>query len=356
MLLKTHPALLASLLFLMPAASPQSSAAPPDLPSAIGSRSKLEEARKAFAMGHAQEALQQLDSLAKLSPEPAGVEQLRGFIYYQQRDMVSAEAAYAKAVAQDPADRESMQMQGVALYSLGKPEQAIPLLEKARVAVPSANVDPNYVLGVCYIAVRRYDDARRAFAVQYGFAPDSAPAYLLAARLLLRQENPAMAENYAHQALALQPALPLAHLLLGEVDLARGQLPEAIAELKEERDMNPLNGNVYDRLGDAYVRSGDDAKAQVALSQAVLLEPNASGPYILLGKVMLNQQNYLLATLYLERAASMDPGNFMAHTLLGQAYRRTGRLAESKQQFDTAEQLQNGRKPAGVAPKLASPN
>jgi Flp pilus assembly protein TadD len=120
--------------------------------------------------------------------------------------------------------------------------------------------------------------------------------------------------------------------------------------------MDPLNGSVYDRLGDAYVRSGDDAKAQVALSQAVLLEPNATGPYILLGKVMLNQQNYLLATLYLERAASMDPGNSMAHTLLGQAYRRTGRLAESKQQFDTAEQIQNGRKPAGGAPKLSSPN
>jgi predicted Zn-dependent protease len=348
--------LLASLLCILPAAAQQPAAPSPNQPGLADSQAQLAQARKAFAVGHAQEALQQLDALAKLNPEPPGVEQLRGFIYYQQRNMGAAEAAYARAVAQDPNDRESMQMQGVALYSLGKPEQAIPLLEKARVAVPSANVDPNYVLGVCYIAVRRYDDARHAFALQYGFAPDSAPAYLLAARLLLRQENPAMAENYAHQALALQPSIPLAHLLLGEVDLARGQLPEAIAELKEERDMDPLNGSVYDRLGDAYVRSGDDAKAQVALSQAVLLEPNATGPYILLGKVMLNQQNYLLATLYLERAASMDPGNSMAHTLLGQAYRRTGRLAESKQQFDTAEQIQNGRKPAGGAPKLSSPN
>jgi predicted Zn-dependent protease len=307
--------------------------------------SELAAASKAFASGHAQEALTQLDALAKLTPEPAGVERLRGFIDYQQRDMVSAEAAYAKAVAQDPTDRESMQMRGVALYSLGRPAEAIPLLEKARVAVPSANVDPNYVLGVCYIAVRRYDDARRAFALQYGFAPDSAPAYLLAARLLLRQENPAMAENYARQALALQPSIPLAHLLLGEVDLARGQLPEAIAELKEERDRNPLNGQVYDRLGDAYVRAGDDAKAQLALSQAVLLEPNASGPYILLGKVMLDQQNSLLAILYLERAVAMDPGNSMAHTLLGQAYRRTGRADDAKKEFDAADRLQNGRKP-----------
>lgn len=352
MMRKRSQLLLATLLCILPAAAQQ----PPD------PQAELAQASKAFASGHAHEALTQLDALAKQTPEPAGVERLRGFIDYQQRDMLAAEAAYAKALAQDPNDREAMQMRGVALYSLGRPAEAIPLLEKARVAVPSANVDPNYVLGVCYIAVRRYDDARHAFALQYGFAPDSAPAYLLAARILLRQENSAMAETYAREALALQPSIPLAHLLLGEVDLARSRLPEAIAELTQERVMNPLNGNVYDRLGDAYVRSGDDAKAQAALSQAVLLEPNASGPYILLGKVMLNQKNYLLAILYLERAIGMDPGNFMAHTLLGQAYYRTGRADDAKKEFDTADDLQNARRPQiqdgrkPQATKLSNPN
>ena len=317
----------------------------------IDANSQLASARKAFATGHSEQALKQLDSLSAFTPEPAGVERLRGFIYYQQKNMVAADAAYAKAVAQDPSDFESMQMRGVALYSLGRPAEAIPLLEQARTAVPSANVDPNYVLGVCYIAVRRYDDARHAFAAQYGFAPDSAPAYLLAARLLLRQENPAAAEDFARKAIALQPDLPLAHQLLGEVALARAQLPEAIMELNRERELNPLNGNVYDRLGDAYVRSGDDERAREALSRAVLLEPNATGPYILLGKVMLNQQNYLLAELYLERAVSMDPGNYMAHTLLGQAYRRTGRTAEATREFQTADALQNGR---AAGPKLES--
>ena len=230
------------------------------------------------------------------------------------------------------------------LYSLGKPADAIPLLEKAHAQVPSQNVDPNYVLGVCYIAVRRYDDARQAFAMQYGFPGDSAAAYLLTARLLLRQENPAVAEEFARKALALKPDLPLAHQLLGEVALARAQFSEAIAEFEKERELNPLNGNLYDRLGDAYVRAGDDAKAQEALSRAVLLEPNATGPYILLGRVMLNQQNYLLATLYLERALAMDPGNYLTHNLLGQAYRRTGRTVDADKEFQTAEQLQSGKK------------
>jgi tetratricopeptide (TPR) repeat protein len=314
----------------------------------------LESARRALDSGHFDDALSRLEPLTKMTPEPPGTERLRGFVFYQQRDMAAAEAAYAKAIQQDPHDLESMQMRGVALYSLGRPAEAIPLLETARASVPAANVDPNYVLGICYIATRRYDEARHAFAAQYGFSPDSAPAYLLAGRLLLRQENPAAAEDFTRKALALQPRLPLAHQLLGEIDLARGQLPEAIAELNEERDMNPLNGAVYDRLGDAYVRSGDDAKAQEALSRAILLEPTATGPYILLGKVMLDQQNYLLATLYLERARAMDPGNFITHNLLSQAYRRTGRAAEANQEIQTAQQIQSGKKPP--IPKLASPN
>src|SRR5271168_1520988 len=244
------------------AAARQAPAAQPGAPMPSKPEPQFEAAQKALAAGHLDEALKQLDAPAAITPEPAGTERLRGFIYYQQRNMPAAEAAYAKAVAQDPSDLDAMQMQGLTLYSLGRPAEAIPLLEKAHVAVSSANVDPNYVLGVCYIAVRRYDDARHAFAAQYGFAPDSAPAYLLTARLLLRQENPAAAEEFARKAIALKPDLPLAHLLLGEVALARAQFPEAIAQLNRERELSPLDGGVYERLGDAYLRSGDDEKAQ----------------------------------------------------------------------------------------------
>jgi tetratricopeptide (TPR) repeat protein len=351
--------LLALLLSASGVAFPQSSGsapAPANTQPADSIKTTIESAQKALAGGHPEDALRQLEPLAKLDPEPAGVERLRGFLYYQQRNMAAAEAAYAKAIEQDPNDRDSMQMRGVTLYSLGRPAEAIPLLEKARIAIPAVNVDPNYVLGVCYIATRRYDDARRAFAIQYGFPPDSGAAYLLAARLMLRQEHPAEAEDFTRKALALEPDLPLAHLLLGEIALARAQLPEAIAELNRERELNPLDGSVYDRLGDAYVRSGDDTKAQEALSRAVLLEPKTTGPYILLGKLMLNQQNYLLATLYLERALGMDPSNYIAHSLLGQAYRRVGRTVEANKEFQTADQLQNGRKPATAAPKLDSAN
>jgi tetratricopeptide (TPR) repeat protein len=305
----------------------------------------LRQAQDQVDSGHFDEALRKLDTLAAERPEFAGVEYLRGMAFYQQGKMVEAAAAFAKAVAQDPKNLEARQMEGVSLFRSGKPAEALPLLEQGHRSVSNANVDPDYVLGLCYLDTGRYDDARGAFASQYGFAPDSAPAYLLAARMELRREYLPIAEASARKALALNPGLPRAHLLLGEIALAHGQWPDAIAEFEHERDLDPLNGAVYERLGDTYIRVGDFDRAQQALDRAVLLEPTVNIPFILLGKVLLKQQNSSMAKMYLEHALEMDPKNYMAHYLLGQAYRALGRTDDAAREYHAAEQIQAASAP-----------
>jgi tetratricopeptide (TPR) repeat protein len=305
----------------------------------------LRRAQDLVDSGHLDQALQNLDTLAAEQPEPAGVEYLRGMVFYQQEKMAEASAAFAKAVAQDPKNLEAMQMEGVSLFRQGKSAEAVPLLEQAHRSVANANVDPNYVLGLCYLDTRRYDDARRAFAGQYGFPPDSAPSYLLAARMLLRRDYLPIAEESARKALALNPGLPQAHLLLGEIALAQGQSANAIADFEQERDLNPLDGAVYERLGDAYIRAGNFDRAQQALDRAVLLEPTVNIPFILLGKVLLKQHNSSMAKMYLEHALQVDPRNYMAHYLLGQAYRALGRTDDATREYRAAEQIQAASAP-----------
>src|SRR6202023_3495699 len=104
------------------------------------------------------------------------------------------------ALKEDPHDAEAAQMRGLVLYRLGRPADAIPLLESSRNG-PLTKADPNYVLALCYMDTRRYDDARHAFAAQYGFAPDSAPAYLVSARMLLRREYLPVAQQFAENSL-----------------------------------------------------------------------------------------------------------------------------------------------------------
>jgi tetratricopeptide (TPR) repeat protein len=309
------------------------------------------EAQKLLDTGRLEEALKALDALALQQPEPAAVERLRGTAFYEQGNIESAITAFAKALAQDPADREAMQMEGVALFRGGKPAAAIPLLEQAHLSIPRTNIDSNYVLGLCYLDTRRYDDARKAFATQYNFPPDSPSAYLLAARMMLRRDYLPVADSFAQKALALNPNLPMAHLLIGQIRLSQSQLPAAVAEFNQESQLNPLYGEVYDRLGDTYLRQGEYGKAQEALDRAVLLEPNSSVPYILLGKALLKQQDPVMAKLYLDKALALDPGNYTAHTLLGQAYRSLGQASQASHEFQVAEQIQADAQPKLEAPK-----
>lgn len=310
----------------------------------------VDDVRSLMAQGKLDDARRELDALAGMQPEAAGVERLRGMVAYENDRMADANACFARALAQDPSDLEAMQMRGVTLYRMGKPAEAIPVLEKAHAAGPIANADPNYVLALCYISAKRYDDARHAFAAQYDFAPDSAAAWLVTGRMLFRQELTAPAAAAAQQAAQLDPRIPLAHRLLAEIDLANGDAPAALEELEKEVKVNPLDGETYDRMGDAYIRSGQFARAQKALDRAVLLEPNASGPYILLGRTLLEEKDPVTATMYLERAEKMDPSNAMTHMLLGRAFTAAGRKDDASREFEILQKLQGATTPATSNP------
>jgi tetratricopeptide (TPR) repeat protein len=303
------------------------------------------ELRHSIDSGHAQQVLTQVAALRAQGSTMAGLSRVEGLADYALGNMKSADAAFAQALKEDAKDSESAQMRGLTLVRLGRPADAIPLLEAARVDNPDEKADPNYILALCYMDTRRYDDARHAFAAQYGFAPDGAEAYLLAARMLLRREFLPVAQSFAEKSIALEPGLPLAHELLGEIELAGNHLDESIAEFEKERAHNPLEGAIYDRLGDAYVRAGKYDQAERSLQEAVLLEPNATGPYILLGKTLLKKSDPLGAATYLERAVQMDPANYMTHNLLGQAYRALGRHEDATRETAMAQRLQTASEP-----------
>jgi tetratricopeptide (TPR) repeat protein len=309
------------------------------------STQNLTRLRLMIDRGQAADALKQLDAMAVQQPVPMGVNRLRGLALYSQNQFAEADTAFARALKQDPHDQESIQLRGLTLFRLGRPADAIPLLESAHELTAETRVDPNYVLALCYIDTGQYDSARGAFAVQYGFPADSAAAYLLAARMLLRREYLPVAQQFATKALEIDPKLPLAHALLGEIALAGEHIDVAISEFEKERNRNPLDGGIYDRLGDAYTRAGDYTKALQSLQRALLLEPNSTGPYILLGKVLLKRQDPAGALMYLERAEKMDTSNYMTHNLLGQAYRSLGRADDASRETQISQKIQAASEP-----------
>jgi predicted Zn-dependent protease len=269
--------------------------------------------------------------------------------FYALNRLNDADTAFANALKRDPHDMEASQMRGLTLFRLGRPADAIPFLESAPGTDLQTKADPSYVLALCYIDTRRYDDARHAFAAQFGLPGDSASSYLLAARMLLRREYLPVAQRFAMRASELDPHLPLVHELLGEIALAQNHLEESAAQLEQERAANPLEPSSYERLGDVYSRAGRYPEARRTLQQAVLLAPNSTAPYILLGKVTLKEGDAVAAITYLQKAEHMDPANYMTHNLLAQAYRALGRTDDAARELQLTQKIQ-----AAAAPKLTS--
>lgn len=299
----------------------------------------IADAQNLLNKGQLDEALKAIETLSQQNPEPQGVERLLGKAFYLKAKFEDANNAFQKAIAQAPDDKESIQLKGVTLFRMGKPADAIPLLERSHENLRELNLDGNYVLALCYMNTHRYDEARHYFATLYRLPPDSASAYLLLARMLIRWQNSPMAETMAQKAIAINPRLPEAHLLIGEVALGEGRLENALTEFEREAALNPMYGPIYDRLGDAYMQKNELEKAQDALNQALLLEPDATGPYILLGQVLLKQDNPATAATYLKRAVEMDPGNEFSHFFLGEAYRDLGRKQESILEFQASAKI-----------------
>jgi len=316
-----------------PFAAAQSSAPTP--------ASSYDQVRRLTEQGKFDDALAALNELAKTVPPPKNLSHEFGVTYYRKGDYLNAVANLRKAIEENPADGEAMQLTGLSLYLAGKPGDAIPYLEKVQSWYPSANVDAAYILGVAYIQTKQYPNARAAFAKMFQVPPESAAAYLFTARLLLRFDFGPIAEEYGKKAVELDAKLPLAHQMLGELYLYQSKIPEAAAQFEQELALNPGNPVAYYKLADAYSRLQKFDEAERLLQRSIWLDATSTGPYILLGKVLLKKGETQLAIRALQRAISMDPSNNIPHHLLGQAYRELGRAEDADRELKLAEQLQS---------------
>jgi tetratricopeptide (TPR) repeat protein len=305
------------------------------------SQSDFFEARRLVQQGKYDQAIAELEALEVRNPALKELPRELGVAYFRKGDYAQASTSLKKALDEDKDDREATQLLGLSYYLSGRPAEAIPYLEKVQSWFPRANVDAAYILGIAYIQTKDYLHARTAFARMFDVSPDSAAAYLFTARMLLRQEFDPVAEEYAQKAVALDPKLPLAHYLLGELHLYKSRVPEAIAEFEKELGLNPAHAATYYKLADAYSRIQKYDAAERLLQRSIWLDATSTGPYILMGKVLQKKGELELAVRALQRAIQMDSNNPIPHHLLGQTYRDMGKKEEADAELKLAEQLRS---------------
>ena len=158
---------------------------------------------------------------------------------------------------------------GMALYGLGKYDDAVKSLLRGADLSPS---DPT-----CYLFLARAydsspsqaDDVIQRFQRYAQLQPGNANAQYYYAMSLWkgkRAQDPSLdlhrIELLLKTSIALNPTFAEAHLQLGNLYSDQNHFATAIPEYQRAGELNPDLSDVYYRLGQAYVRTGDKDRAQ----------------------------------------------------------------------------------------------
>jgi len=272
----------AALLLLLVACSPAAA-------QAEDAKAAVAQARTLLAQDRPRDAIAALQGQDASDP---AVALALGVAHYHAGDAVEAVALLRPAVDALPEGsterREAAQVLGLALYLAGRIADAVPWLEATR-AWAGSNLELLQILGTAYIETRQPDKAREVLARAYEVAPETAPAHLLAAQMMIRLQQEALAQAELEKAVAKDPRLPQAHFLLGQLALFRGRFEEATTFTRKELELNPGNNLAWSQLGDIFVRQQKWDQAVAALQRSLWLSPFYSAPYILLGRAYTKQ-------------------------------------------------------------------
>jgi tetratricopeptide (TPR) repeat protein len=303
--------------------------------------SPIDQAETLLNEGNPREALSVLTQISEKDPKAPGLEGKLGKTYFQLRQFSQATLHLKNALQQNADDLESAQLLALSFYSAGNCREALPLLEKLGPRLPRNIPDAPYVLSICYVMTEQLDSARKVLAQMFYVSPDSAMAYLMLGKLMVRQQMVGAAVPQIETALRLDPRLAMAHFLLGEIDLYQSNPQSAIAEFQKELAVNPTVWLVYWRLGDAYMRVAKYDNAEAVLKKAIWLNEASPGAFILLGEIALKKNDPALASGFLERSLALDSQNPDAHYALATAYKALGRDTEANQHFEISKKLRN---------------
>jgi len=168
-----------------------------------------------------------------------------------------------------------------------------------------------------------YDDERFMRTLAAGFHAE-------AARLLLRQQQPELAEAQLRQATRIAPAEPAAYELLGAVLVKSRRLPEAREVYETLVRLRPDRAGDHVNLGTLRLQLGDFPGAVAALRRALELDPDQPAALNNLARYYLGQGGEPAGALELTKRLAQVQPTAASQDLLGWALFANGMTNEAR--------------------------
>jgi tetratricopeptide (TPR) repeat protein len=261
-----------------------------------------------------------------------------GAIYLFKKQYDQAIAELERAIAVDPNFADGHWRMGDVLNFMGRPEEAVRLIEKAMRLNPRYPAYYACSLGWAYRLAGRYEEALAALQDALSRNPNYVWAHLNLVWSYLEQwdqqwsQDPQTLERAltaAQRAVALSDAT---HHALGVVYLWKKQYAQALAAGERAIALDPNDTNdIYPGLARILSCVGRPEEAIGLIEKAIRLGPRYSVFYPHeLGFAYLLARRYEEALAALKEALSRNPNFLPVHSDLAVVYSELGRTAEAR--------------------------
>ncbi|MCH7799347.1 MAG: tetratricopeptide repeat protein [Planctomycetes bacterium] len=261
-----------------------------------------------------------------------------------------------RLVTQHPASAEAWGRLGEVCHAHQLYAEAASCYRHARSLAPERHRWPYLLARVRQKQAAPWEEVDALFADAAGLRPDYAPTYVRQGRLRLGNGRAREAAAAFEQALAVEPALAVAHRGLGQALLAMDEPARAVAHLREAARFAPEDRATWAVLSQAYRRSGDrDAAVSAAersrglvrtstIADPIGAEVKAMGVspqhYADRGVALIRAGDFAGAIENLRIVAETQPDDPRVQMYLGTSYAAIGRPQLAMHHLAQATRLQ----------------
>ncbi|HET8576774.1 MAG TPA: tetratricopeptide repeat protein [Methylomirabilota bacterium] len=276
------------------------------------------------------DALRELNRAQRLSPDSTPLMLTMGRTLLEAGAFTDAEAQADKILSRESGNAEAIAIKAAALLGLGKPNEALALVERAPVgAVPDADLVRAGVL----LQQGKIDEAERSYRAVVEKRPADFKAIIRLAGILLAKKNYDEALRLYERAHGLRPLSPQPRVGIAAVKARKGQVAEAISEL-EGVEPQARSGALVVALATFYLQAERPADAERILAPIVERYPAFSSARYLLGATYMTRGRFDLAAAQFEALVKQVPDEPEPHFRLAGAYARMGRGKEALAELD----------------------
>lgn len=213
------------------------------------------------------------------SPLPLNQRLQHAWALHRARRLNEARKEYEALLASAPGHPDVLHLLGVLMTELGRPDEAVKLIERAVQRIPNSAAYRAH-LGDALAAAGRGEEAEAAWRSAVQLAPNDAEAIFNLAGYLASAGRSAEAEAFARRVVELLPASAPARFRLGLTLQALSRPAEALVQFQAAIRSMPLEWELHWRVRAAAMAAGATAVAWRAMQRCILLRPDTAEGFV----------------------------------------------------------------------------